>query len=195
MKKRDIILDFTSLLDVTLILLFFFVLFSHLDNEENRVRTDNKIREMEMSIAEADIREKEAERLSTKLEDEIRLVTEASERNGSNVSELLSYNRDQNLKILMDMGDGGYSLRVLADGEVASNISGKENMAEDLKRMIEEAGYDAGDTILCDYIFDGSKAGSRQAYIAVTEGLNELSEQYRYLYISETDLSAGEEKN
>ena len=36
MKKRDVILDFTSLLDVTLIVIFFFVLFSHLDSEENK---------------------------------------------------------------------------------------------------------------------------------------------------------------
>ena len=38
MKKRDVILDFTSLLDVTLIVIFFFVIFSHLDTEDTGQR-------------------------------------------------------------------------------------------------------------------------------------------------------------
>ena len=34
MNKREIILDFTSLLDVIMIILFFFILFSHLETED-----------------------------------------------------------------------------------------------------------------------------------------------------------------
>ena len=40
MKKRNVILDFTSLLDVTLIVIFFFVMFSYLDIKENRVKAE-----------------------------------------------------------------------------------------------------------------------------------------------------------
>ena len=57
MKKRDVILDFTSLLDVTLIVIFFFVLFSHLDSQENKARTDAKVQELELEIKEAEDRE------------------------------------------------------------------------------------------------------------------------------------------
>ncbi len=193
MKRKDIFLDFTSLLDVTLILLFFFVMFSHFDS----VSSNKKVKEAEQAakvrIEEAALREEEADRLSQKLENELKIVTEASERNGSNVSELLAYNRDRNLKILMDEEDGGYSLRIITEGEVKSVLSVKEGMSGELKSVIAETGYDTDDTILCEYIFDGSAAGSRQAYIAVTEGLGLLSEEYRYLYISETDLSKREE--
>ena len=189
MKRRDIILDFTSLLDVTLILIFFFVVFGHLDSEENRIRTDKKIMELNTAVMEAELREEEADRLADKLEDEIRLVTEASERNGSNVSELLSYNRNQNLKIILDMKEEGWAIRMIVDEDVTAEIDGKENLTEDMMKFITDAGYDTGDTILCDLIYDGSMAGSRLAYKTITDGLNELSEQYRYLYISETDLS------
>ena len=42
MKKKDILLDFTSLLDVTLILIFFFVIFSHLDNVQSTAQIEDK---------------------------------------------------------------------------------------------------------------------------------------------------------
>ena len=57
MKKRDVILDFTSLLDVTLIVIFFFVIFSHLDTEDNRAKTEAKVAELETAIEEAEERE------------------------------------------------------------------------------------------------------------------------------------------
>ena len=71
MKKRDVILDFTSLLDVTLIVIFFFVLFSHLDSQENKARTDAKVQELEVAIQEAEDRESEADALAKQLENEI----------------------------------------------------------------------------------------------------------------------------
>ena len=37
MNKREIILDFTSLLDVIMIILFFFILFSHLETEDAKL--------------------------------------------------------------------------------------------------------------------------------------------------------------
>ena len=71
MKKRDVILDFTSLLDVTLIVIFFFVIFSHLDTEDNRAKTEAKVAELETAIEEAEEREASAEELITQLEKEI----------------------------------------------------------------------------------------------------------------------------
>ena len=102
MKKRDVILDFTSLLDVTLIVIFFFVLFSHLDEQENKARTDAKVQEMQVAIQEAEDRESDANELVNQLEEELGIVQEYSDRQASNVSEMLEFNKSENIKIILD---------------------------------------------------------------------------------------------
>ena len=103
MKKRDVILDFTSLLDVTLIVIFFFVLFSHLDGQVNKLKTEKKIQELETAIQKAEAREADADELVIQFDKELSIVRDNSERQASNILELINYNRNQNLKIILDM--------------------------------------------------------------------------------------------
>ena len=112
MKKRDIILDFTSLLDITLIVIFFFVLFSHLDSEENKAITEAKVKELEIAIEKADAKEANAAELVEQLEQEIRIVREVDERQAANVEELLSYQKSGNIKMILVMQENGWILRV-----------------------------------------------------------------------------------
>ena len=124
MKKRDVILDFTSLLDVTLIVIFFFVLFSHLDSQENKNRTDTKVQELEIAIQNAEAREEEANELAKQLESEISIVKEYSDRQASNVSEMLEFNRSENVKIILDMNSDDWSVRVIKGDSVISTVMG-----------------------------------------------------------------------
>ena len=189
--KKDIILDFTSLLDVTLIVVFFFVLFSHLDLQENDAKVQEKTHELEVAIQEANARETQAKSLTDELENQLQLVSYASERNGSNVSEILEFNKNQNLKILLDIQDNIWGIRVISNGESVSYLEKDEDIVEGLMSAIEKAGYVSGDTIFCDFIYDGSAGGSRSAYITIRESLDKISESYQFMYVSETDLSIG----
>ena len=128
MKKRDVILDFTSLLDVTLIVIFFFVLFSHLDSEENKTRTDAKMQELEIAIQEAEDREEKASALGEQLENEISIVKEYSDRQGSNVSEILEFNRSENVKMILDMTSENWSVRVIKGDSVISTVVKKSTI-------------------------------------------------------------------
>lgn len=193
MKKRDVILDFTSLLDVTLIVIFFFVIFSHLDTEENRARTEAKVAELETAIEEAEEREASAEELIAQLEKEIDIVRDSSERQASNVEEILEYGKSGNIKIILLMQDGGWLIRVNCKEEVLAEISSDSDVGTELIAAIESAGYSEEDTIFCDFVFDGSLPGTASAYRKITKGLDDVEEIYRYLYYSETDLSIGEE--
>lgn len=193
MKKRDVILDFTSLLDVTLIVIFFFVIFSHLDTEENKARTEAKVAELETSIEEAEEREASAEELIAQLEKEIDIVRESSERQASNIEEMLEYGKSGNIKIILLMQDGGWLIRVNCKEEVLAEISSDSDVGTELIAAIESAGYSEEDTIFCDFVFDGSLPGTASAYRKITRGLDDVEEIYRYLYYSETDLSIGEE--
>lgn len=193
MKKRDVILDFTSLLDVTLIVIFFFVIFSHLDTEDNRAKTEAKVAELETAIEEAEEREASAEELIAQLEKEIDIVRDSSERQASNIQEMLEYGKSGNIKINLLMQDGGWMIRVNCKEEVIAEITSDSEVGTELKAAIKTAGYSEKDTIFCDFVFDGSLPGTASAYRKITKGLDDVEEIYRYLYYSETDLSIGEE--
>lgn len=192
MRKRDIVLDFTSLLDVTLIVIFFFVLFSHLDEQENKARTESKVQELEVAIQEAEDRESEADKLIEQLENEIAIVQDYSERQASNVSEMLEFNRSENIKIILDMDSTKWSVRIIKAENILATIEGKENISNEIKQVLSDAGYDNTKTIFCDLVFDGSLPGTASAYRNITKSIREVSEEYRYMYTSETDLSIGE---
>ena len=193
MKKRDVILDFTSLLDVTLIVIFFFVIFSHLDTEDNRAKTEAKVAELETAIEEAEEREASAEELITQLEKEIDIVRDSSARQASNIEEMLKYGKSGNIKIILVKQDGGWILRVNCKEEVLTEITSDKDIGAELKAAIIAAGYSEKDTIFCDLVFDGSLTGTASAYRKISKGLDDVEEIYRYLYYSETDLSIGEE--
>ena len=193
MKKRDVILDFTSLLDVTLIVIFFFVLFSHLDSQENKNRTDTKVQELEIAIQNAEAREEEANELAKQLESEISIVKEYSDRQSSNVSEMLEFNRSENVKIILDMNSDDWSVRVIKGDSVISTVIGSDDIGVELKKALVDAGYDNTKTIFCDFVFDGSLPGTASAYRKVKKGIEDVSNEYKYFYSSETDLSIGGE--
>lgn len=193
MKKRDVILDFTSLLDVTLIVIFFFVIFSHLDTEDNRAKTEAKVAELETAIEEAEEREASAAELITQLEKEIEIVRDSSERQASNVEEMLEYGKSGNLKIILVMEDSGWIIRVNCKEVVVAEIDSSADIGKELLKAVQMAGYEVKDTVFCDFVFDGSVPGTASAYRKITKGLDLVKEEYRFLYYSETDLSIGEE--
>ena len=194
MKKKDVILDFTSLLDVTLIIIFFFVLFSHLDNQANKARTDEKVQELERAIEAAEDREADADQLAKQLDEEIEIVKEANERTASNINEMLNYNRNENLKLVLDMSKDGWELRVIYNEELVDRVAKKSDISTDLLALIQEAGIDTNQTIFCDFTYDRSEPGTRAAYKIITDGLVKMMKEYKYLYISEMDLSIGKEE-
>lgn len=53
MKKRQIILDFTSLLDVIMIILFFFIIFSSLETDNLKKDLEDKQQQVSAELEEA----------------------------------------------------------------------------------------------------------------------------------------------
>lgn len=53
MKKRQIILDFTSLLDVIMIILFFFIIFSNLETDNLKKDLEDKQQQVSAELEEA----------------------------------------------------------------------------------------------------------------------------------------------
>lgn len=191
MKRHNVILDFTSLLDVTLIVIFFFVLFSHLENQENKDKTDQKILQMNEAISAADKTKENYEELSAQLENEINIVRQTSEKKAASICGILEYTKSGNLKIILDIQETDWNLRVLKGNVLIKNI--QKSNEKDMQKFLEEAfniaGYKNENVIFCEFIYNGSIPGSRLAYRIVINALNVVGSKYENLYISKTNLA------
>lgn len=192
MKKKDIFLDFTSLLDVTLIIIFFFVIFSHLDREENKAFVEEKVNELETSIYEAEQRESEARELLHTVEEELEMVRNVDQRQELNLEAMIEYVQGANIKIILDIEEDEWNIRIIHSGKLLDRITTEKPVGEQLLQVFQKAGYKKEDTIFCDFTFDGSVPGTAKAYNMIKKGLDEVKEEYGYMYFSETDLSIGE---
>jgi len=194
MNKRDIFLDFTSLLDVTLIVIFFFVIFSHLDSEENKNATEQKLDEMQQAIAEAESKEFEANELIEQLENEIDMVRDSDENEAEILEEMIEYSRSANIKIIVSVNDDGWSARVSYKEEVVAVLDEDSDIEAEITKILDDAGYDENSTIFCDFIYDGSVPKTNKAYRRITKAIDNLTKDYENLFCSKTDLSIGKEE-
>ncbi len=193
MKRKDIFLDFTSLLDVTLILIFFFVIFSQLEGEENDRLTQDALTKYESATQEAEDREEVAGELLEQLKGELEMVRDEDERGGANLEEMLAFAKGSNVKLMLSMDGANWSVKVMREDKVLARIAKDEDVKVRLIEVLQDAGYQAKDTLLCEFIFDGSEAGTASAYRKISAALEGLKGTFAYFYCSETDLSVGEE--
>ena len=164
MNKKDIFLDFTSLLDVTLIIIFYFVIFSHFETIENREKTEEKLAEYEIAAEAAGLREQEAAALKDQAEKELSILREADPRRAEDMEAILQFLDGNNVKMIMKMEHNGWYLKILDDQKEAARIIASDDLADDLREVLNALGYVSEDTLFCDLIFDGSEPGTAPAY-------------------------------
>lgn len=201
--KKEIQLDFTSLLDITLILLFFFVIFSTFDAQENREKTENKAQEYEAAIQEANVKKSEyeaaitdaeykaaeAEELKAQLNEEIVIVRKTYENQASDAEEKIQFSESKNIKIILDMlSDEEWQLRI-QQGESVTIIPGADIEAEKIIGILEKAEYTSKDTILCEFIYNGSEDGSNRPRRWTENVIEEVKKTYPNLYTSKTNIA------
>lgn len=204
MNKREIILDFTSLLDVIMIILFFFILFSHLETEdaknalqnaqqnafEREEQAEQKLEDAEKLLEEATLKEQQAaEKL---VEAEL-----AGERQGENVEGITDFSHNQNIRVILKMisGSNKWGLLVYKGEQQIANIPNEnvESMAQSFTEALSEIGCNKDDTLLCVYVYDATQAGTASADNDVQKIFNEIKVQYKHFFYSELDTSIFEE--
>lgn len=198
-RKRQINLDFTSLLDVIMIILFFFIIFGRIESGKLFEEIEAEKAALAADQAEAaalldGAREQLAQ--SDRLLAEARLVMDeanaAEERSGENADGITEFARNRNVKFCLTMTDGGKSwvLNVQKDGNsVLVEKADSAAVADGLKRVFSESGYTPDDTILVEMIYDGDQVGTNAAYQAVDQAISEVAREYRHCFCSKIDLS------
>ena len=193
MRKRDIFLDFTSLLDVVLIILFFFILFSHFEIEESKVTAENQMAEAAALMEDANTKANEAEKLSDQLKAEIDLVRQSDAQRANNMEAILEFGQSKNIKMILNMTESSWKLKIVHNDELIGEISADSDINNSILEILSASGYASEDTIFCEFILDGSKPGSASAYRSISKAISSIRNTYKNFYYSETDISIVED--
>lgn len=193
MRRREIFLDFTSLLDVVLIILFFFILFSHMEIVENKAFVEAQMEEAEAITERANDKMQEAEAMVAQLEEELDRLRQSDSRRAENAEAMMEYARGHNIKMLLKRNEGSWCLNIVQKEELVESIPTDSDVVQGIQRVLNDLGYEPTDTIFCELIFDGSLGGTNAAYGAASDAIATARKTYTNLYCSETDTSIGEE--
>lgn len=200
MKKRQINLDFTSLLDVIMIILFFFVIFSNLETDEMKKNLEDKEQQVSAELDEAKSKNNKADELLSDAEKKneqadkrLEEADSAAERSGENAGAIMDFSENKNLKLRLDMGGGNGEWKLLfAKGdEIIKEIPKSDigAMTDEVKALFTEQGYTADNTILIEFSYDATENGTTSAYLDTMKIISTLKGEYGHLFYSETDVS------
>lgn len=199
MKKKEFNPDFTSLLDVIMILLFFFITFSHLDVNKAREEAENATDAANRAVSDARKAEEEANAKAKEAEARKKAYEEA----GNNAAEvgdaLVDFDYNNNLYFYLT-GEADKQKLVIKQGdEIIKTINGsiltekekasKLQLANTMLGCMNEAGYTEENIILCNFIYNSGEDGSYTAYNNIDFAFEEIKKNYLHLYISDTDLN------
>jgi cell division protein FtsL len=190
MKVREIILDFTSLLDVVMIILFFFVLYSSIDTEN----ATEKAKAAEASYTEMqEQNEKEQIEWRQKADEEWERILSADANAGKNQQALSAYNDGKGISFNLHEVEKGdvWTLSVLYGnkriGEISSDDS--KELKDKLKEMVKKAGYAPDDVIISTLTFNGNDFGTEAAVPTVENAIMSIQREYKNLYFTTINIS------
>lgn len=198
-RVREIILDFTPLLDVTLIILFYFILFSHLGAAEAQQKADAAMNEAAEAQATAEQMMTEAEEKTKQADAKYQALVDA-ENNAAEIGEALAkFESSENLCFQLEAKDGWQQLLVKKGNTIIGEpikVSGSKegevnpSLKYELVEILRNAQVDETNNLLCIFIYDSSKAGTKRAYDEFYDVWDKIKAQYQnfHLYLSFINL-------
>ena len=186
MRRKDIHLDFTSLLDITLVLLFFFIMAGSFDITAAKAQLAQEKTAVEQ--AEQAAMEKEAE-----YQEKIEMAVKLNEKNGQELRAIIEkYKNNKSLKFILNMEDGAHWKLTVKDGStVIKVLDQNDDIDGAVCAIIEEARQGTSGVVLCDFIYNGDQFGS----FAIHSRISDLLRSINNIYWSETDISTTEAVN
>ena len=199
-RRKEAVLDFTSLLDIVLIILFFFILFSYMETGKAREEAEAAVSEAaavsetaDRREAEAEYKIKEAENAKQQAMDELEGLRSINKNAAANLEALQEFGRNECVILRMDISEDGGSMHITAyrDNSEISNVTADtdSDISGDILHIMQDCGYRADDTVLMNFMYDSSERGSYSAYSNIQQAFKKVKGSYKSLYISETDGS------
>lgn len=190
MKIREVILDFTSLLDVVMIILFFFILYTTFDVEKEA----EKAKAAEASYTEMmEQNEKEQQEWQERASEEWERILSADANAAKNQQALNAYDSGNGITFnLQDVQKGDkWALSVLSGNKRIGSISSDESrdLRSRIKELLEKAGYDKDDVIIATLTFDGNDYGTESAVPVIENAIIGIQREYKDLYFTTINTS------
>ena len=128
-------------MDVTLIIIFFFVILSHLENTENAGKTQQKIQEMEEAIDKAEKKEALTDQKYKEYLEARDIVKTTNERHGEYISEILDFLYGRNLKIFLYNSNGRWMIKMMQEDSVLLDCSLQDSTDIEIITELDTEGY------------------------------------------------------
>lgn len=190
MKRNRVFLDFTSLLDIIMIILFCFLVSFKNMADDAKATAAEQIAQYESDKAELDKERSEFELEKEKWKTETDL---AGERQGQNVEEIMNFSNSTNIRAVLkvEQENAGWSLEIYQGDELISQIEGsdEQKMSDEFSAVISGQGYNTESTLLCEFIYDGGKNGTRIPFLTTEKMFAVLEKKYEHFFYSKINLN------
>lgn len=201
MKAKDVILDFTPLLDITLIILFYFILFSNFSGENTAAadkmnKAESLMSQADSKLAEAESMMDEAKSIQQQAEDKLAML-EAADADAAALAEALAeLNDGENIRMIYDsegIGTGQWTVTV-KKGENTLRTFEPDNIhsiEDEMKKVLAESGYDNDSYIFISYIYENIDITPKNKIDRMFDAIKE--EYPGHIFVSETNTSKEEQ--
>lgn len=185
MRKRDINLDFTSLLDVIMIILFFFILFSTFEIESAKNEAKQTKEEYKTKISEMD---EQQEKLDEEWE-KIRQVDAFAQKNQQALSDLQQIVFSINLTY--KAGHESLYLNIQKGEEkiIEFDYVNSDDAEKIISDTLKNAGLKEDEVAICTLTYDGNEFYTAKAVDKICKVMNELQMEYNNLYFAAINTS------
>ena len=204
MKNKDVILDFTSLLDIVLIMLFFFILYSAFNVEKAELRANTARSEYaDMSAAlESEKAQLEAERSGIRekeneLSAEWDRVLALDENAARNQQALIAFNNGAMLSFNLQKEDGSDAWRLsvtrkesaAAEDERVATIAPGDDLYRSILRIIDAAGFAEDDVLIVTFTYNGNVIGTHKLYVEIMKAFRDVQAVRKNVYLNAINIS------
>lgn len=195
MKRNRIFLDFTSLLDITMIILFWFLI--NFKNTADAIKTEAAEQTAQAQVYAAELEEDrkafelEKEEWRREADNEMEKIREADKNAADNAQALMNFQNGSVLTIKLDIesrkkwivtiGNGNSKI-----GEISSDNS--SDLTAELTEILNTAGFKSDDVIIGVLMYDSSDTGSYYKR-DFENSIDEVREEYKQFYCSSINIS------
>ncbi|MDE6600336.1 MAG: biopolymer transporter ExbD [Oscillospiraceae bacterium] len=167
MKRRKISLDFTALLDITMIILFFFLINFKFSSDEVKAEAAAQIEEAaaQSEQLEADRRQFEEEKAEwqKEAEREMEKLREADKNAADNAEALMNFQKGAVFKIDLKMRNrDDWDITVLNGNTVIGEVSSENcrDLKNEIITVLDSNGFKKDDVIIAVFMYDLHDNGS-----------------------------------
>lgn len=191
MRKPKISLDFTSLLDITMIILFFFLINFKLSADESRAQAAAEIEKANAAIEqlEADRNqfEEEKEEWQREAEKELEKLRSADKNAAGNAQALSDFQNGKLIKIELEMKSRNDWEITVSDGNVPLGEILSENSSDIGGELIGvlDGAFQRDDVIIGVFLYDPDDIGSARVKEDFSQKIKDVSGAYENFYCAE----------